>query len=1254
MDNQDKRGEQEEQDLREDRNEWFWQRRLDPQRKAGPGPIIFEASRRKRLAERALQTTTAGVGEGPPPPGPPGGAGTVNWTPIGPSVINNGQSAPVRPQVSGRINAIAAGPGNRVYAGAANGGVWYSGDGGLTWAPLDDYSTSSGFISNLKADALSVGALAVAFSTGGAATDDVYVGTGEPGPSDGYFGIGVRHSTSGGAPGSWATEATNLAGRDIYRLFLDPDVAGRVWVATTAGIFQRPLVAPFTTWTQITSATFANSNGAVSDLVIGGTAGARRVYAAFSNDKAYVFDGSNWTALTGIAAGAGRIVLAVGENDPTIVYAFTQNGALYRLVGSAFQAVANVPGASIVTSQGWYDLVLAVDPGDAATVYLAGSAILYSGDWVLPFFKGTVNNVGGTWTFAFNPANNANPTADPTFIGGDVHADGHALAFAAGAGISPLHDRTNVWVGCDGGIFQSTTSGALNSFVARNLGLAITEMTFFAQRQDSDSVLFAGNQDNGNVRFRGEQACYEDPEGDGGGVAVDPNDQYKVMRQYVRAGRWYSATSFYSALSVTTDGGATPFTSLTFPPWTANTVAQRNAVNAEDSATNFYAPIASADAGGGLTRAAFGTNRVWLTENWGGAWVTLPAATNPYVPATPNAAQDVLDGSAIQTVVFASGSRLFAATLTAVWRFDFAAGAWTVTPLTTSGLPASRFITALAVADNATNGSIYITLGYSNGGHVYYLDGAAGSTWQNAGITDATGNINVPATAVVVDPANSTIVYAGTDVGVWQGTHTGAATWTWVPFSQGLPECAVLDLQIHSRAHLLRAATHGRGIWEIEIPIAPAAAGTDDPDIYLRVNYADTGRVRGGTRYSWVEGAQDPTAKGFNVYHWMSADIKVRRGSLSGLPVLGAQANYLDYAFNIGDYIDTSHIETADQAGADRIFVEVHNRGLTPLPAGQVRVLLLITQVGAALPALPMDYAAHINNNDTSSGWLSPPLAPTPWKFADPAMPYRVTTGILDVRTPQVVEFDVDVSTLGLAPGDHVCAAAFITTVGAQDRLTATNTNLDQLTMSDKHVAHRNLHLVAAGARPEPPPGTGYVHQPQTFLIDFHNPGARPAAMDLAFQRPHFPGDLSLLLPKLHAHATVGWTILNEDKVEIDLRSHLGAFLARVGEGVERIGEAIEEVATAIGGQQMASDPHTLRCRKVAMLDRSRVFIAATGSPTIRGVTLAPGGHITAAVTVVAPPSACPGDRFRFDILQRNGDELVGGSTYILEVVRTK
>jgi hypothetical protein len=84
-------------------------------------------------------------------------------------------------------------------------------------------------------------------------------------------------------------------------------------------------------------------------------------------------------------------------------------------------------------------------------------------------------------------------------------------------------------------------------------------------------------------------------------------------------------------------------------------------------------------------------------------------------------------------------------------------------------------------------------------------------------------------------------------------------------------------------------------------------------------------------------------------------------------------------------------------------------------------------------------------------------------QFVDPAAPFHTIPRDLDVRTPQVAEFQFDFSTLALPAGhDHACLAAFVT--APQDPVTTTVPSLDQATMHDKHIVHRNIHLVAPGS----------------------------------------------------------------------------------------------------------------------------------------------------------------------------------------------
>jgi hypothetical protein len=105
---------------------------------------------------------------------------------------------------------------------------------------------------------------------------------------------------------------------------------------------------------------------------------------------------------------------------------------------------------------------------------------------------------------------------------------------------------------------------------------------------------------------------------------------------------------------------------------------------------------------------------------------------------------------------------------------------------------------------------VYIAFGGFGSSHVFKSTDA-GTSWN-----DVSGILpDVPATAVFVDPTNSSHVYVGTDIGVYLSTNGGT---DWFTFNEGLPEAVLIsDLNISSGHHLLRAVTHGNGVYERSI-----------------------------------------------------------------------------------------------------------------------------------------------------------------------------------------------------------------------------------------------------------------------------------------------------------------------------------------------------------------------------------------------------------------------------------------------------
>ena len=140
---------------------------------------------------------------------PPQAPFTGVWRPIGPqpSMPAAGGVAGSSGNTSGRVEAIAIDPtdatGNTVFIGGAQGGVWKTIDGGVTWQPLTDLQAS-----------LAMGALAIAIDPTNALDGKhrvIYAATGEQAGlgADIYYGAGVLKSLDGGQ--TWAQTCQGTA-----------------------------------------------------------------------------------------------------------------------------------------------------------------------------------------------------------------------------------------------------------------------------------------------------------------------------------------------------------------------------------------------------------------------------------------------------------------------------------------------------------------------------------------------------------------------------------------------------------------------------------------------------------------------------------------------------------------------------------------------------------------------------------------------------------------------------------------------------------------------------------------------------------------------------------------------------------------------------------------------------------------------------------------------------------------------------------
>jgi hypothetical protein len=863
---------------------------LAERRPAEPS-VIQEAVAARRAAETAALRKQRQTAQDPPV-----GDDSL-WISLGPVAVLGGQ-ADTRPRVSGRVRALAVAPdGQRAYAGTANGGVWYSDDAGASWLPVGLFATerrgaTKGATGAAGAEGFAVGGLAVRFGAAAdGSDDDVIVGTGE---LTAFGGVGVLQAT-GPVPAvradklvdPWTREAKNLVGFGVFRLARNPDHPDQVVAATSRGLFQRALPATADSdWRQITATPFTadarDSPVRVTDVawVKPPAAAGTRLWVALDDQRTGPAGQQSglWVANVDAAGAVGafkrvplgglapntRVGIAAAAPPSRLLYVLSVTGQgearkprLWRIDDATspptVKRIERGPPhlfGKPPNDQHYYDLTIAVDPADANRIVLGGAGLLGVIDWSAALFVCNVQAGGRTgFELSYNqPA--GKETSDPTWRGQGVHPDVHAAVFARSS--QPAAER-DLWIGCDGGVFVSHRSGDRDSFVARNTGIASLEVGFIAANPATDVDMLGGTQDNGTIQRIGASAWKVAFLGDGGGVAYDPGRPDRFVRQYTNT-EWNDHTGKL----------------LRFVFRSGNTSDPPPHEKAERDASSFYSD-ADAVVTGGRTLLAIGSVRVWVSDKWGadGSWVTLPSGRDPKGTHPTDTTTDLC--------VPADHGHISPDSQVITLR-------WSPSPQHTSGplrllVLCWRAVIVHHVSDDPANhprltsrphrveqnlptwctwtdafwhdrdrgahGSFYVTTTGPSDPAVqdppdtlWWFDGT--DTWFPTGLRSAAGGTKAPAYAVVVDPDDNSIVYVGTGAGVWRGRlDVDSRTWSWVVFSNGLPEATVADLEIIKvdPVKLLRAGVQALGVFEVDL------TGPTPPRTFLRVHELDSRRV---------------------------------------------------------------------------------------------------------------------------------------------------------------------------------------------------------------------------------------------------------------------------------------------------------------------------------------------------------------------------------------------------------------------------
>jgi photosystem II stability/assembly factor-like uncharacterized protein len=671
--------------------------------------------------------------------------------------------------VNGRVKALALDPvdASVLYAGAANGGVWKTTNGGEAWRHLWTFEDS------MAVGALVLGRPSVRRRLHGPAPATIYAATGEdtPGYGPSYGGVGIYKSTDDGANWVKKSDPWELGDR-CTRLQLHPMDPEVVYLASDAGVHKSSDGGD--TWE-------TKLDGHISDVVIAHDQ-PETLYAAVWNDGIYktTNGGGEWVPITGQVAvfvlfgileeafprgeNAGWIKLALGRGGrfgSNLVYAKLGKDGGRTLVstdGGASWAV--VWGSEAVKYDEWTSFV-AVHPNNPDRVYLGGLNLQYS-----------------THGWDFHQSDGS-------------HSDHHAIVFDP-------HNSAVCYTCCDGGVYKSYDYGANWTLASRYL--QGTQLMSLGVAQSGTFVVGSATQDEGVIQTDGSLDWSDFDGGNEWGMfVVDPNDSRHI---YISPGSGQLRVSSDRGHSYTnpTGGLTDPWPSQgrqTVPASFAHVAVRPGMSNFLIGAARVYDEVK--DAHGNVTDSYGPIRRLYYSRDTGQNWWnahTLPS-----------------DGTRVAYAP-SHGTRAYAATMDGhFYRNNHGGEAGWYEPAAAANRPPAGVITSINV-DHYDADVVYITYGDHNP-HLYRsVDG--GQNWNAVnGIRADMSLPDIAASALEIDPENSDVLYVGTDIGVFRSNDYGA-TWYWYNDALGdndLPKVLVTGLAIHRATNRLFASTMGRGLY---------------------------------------------------------------------------------------------------------------------------------------------------------------------------------------------------------------------------------------------------------------------------------------------------------------------------------------------------------------------------------------------------------------------------------------------------------
>ncbi len=680
-----------------------------------------------------------------------------------------------------------------IYTAGASGGVWKTTNEGTTWEPVFQHAAST-----------AIGDIAITPSN----QDIVWIGTGEANIfRSSQSGAGVYKSTDAGK--TW--NHMGLAGtHTIPRIVVHPTNPDIVYVASSGHEWtdnkERGVYKTMDGGDHWTKVFYVNPKTGVIDLVLDPSnpetlysATWQRIRKKWNDprvEKGYTGSGiykttdggKTWSPVNNGLPDAGyrgRIGVDLCQSQPNVIYAFIDN---YDKAEAAYEGETDaygrpkgdrIKGATVYRSDnggtewrqvsensdymlnlnatyGWVFGQMRVDPNNADKIYVMGLQLNVSED--------------GGKTFR---------------VLRGMHVDHHGLW------IDP--DNSDYLVNAnDGGVVISYDGGANWQRFSHNLPLA----QFFNIGHDMDAPfhVYGSMQDHGSYRgvvdlSRGRNNIpaveFEGaPGGEGSSHAIDPTNPDIV----------YSA-GFYGSLSRSD-----------LSTGDRKNILPKVAEGEPKLRGQWVAPFIISPHNPQIVY--HGMQYLFRTLDKGETWERIsPDLTYN----SPKRSGDI----SYQTLFAISESPLKFGLIyagTDDGRVHVTKNGGLTWKEIVKGLPNGKWVSRL-VASAYDEATVFMT---QNGKRE---DDFAAYVWKstNYGKTWVDISNNIPCGPVNVireDPKNKNVLYVGTDLGVYVSVNGGR---TWQSLPKNMPTTYVHDLIIHPRDDIMVAATHGRGMWAMDV-----------------------------------------------------------------------------------------------------------------------------------------------------------------------------------------------------------------------------------------------------------------------------------------------------------------------------------------------------------------------------------------------------------------------------------------------------